>query len=411
VAHHQEIHALLLPSRGPHVHSRRGLLAAPRTATFRPGTPRGAPPAATGSAKLWGVKVGDRELLLPAEEGARALAAGLLEEARLAADGLAVGAGEEALHDFRVALRRLRSALRAFRPWLAGAVRRKDERRLRRMARSTSAQRDAEVQLAWLAARRGALAASRLRAGLDLAVARLEERARRGPEGTRVADRYRRAAGRLARRLRTRGGGAEADAGKPFGRVLASLVRDEVAALRERMGAIGSAADEEAVHRARIEGKRLRYLLEPLRGCGPADATEAVGRLKRLQDVLGELHDAHVLAAELREALVEAAADQARRIHAAVYVSGATTARGALRSGPRPGIVALLRLVAGRRDALHAELERERRDGGVEALAAEATAVAAALEGRGVSEPAVAGERRRAPPARARRRARRRRSG
>ncbi len=43
---------------------------------------------------------------LSAEEGARAVALGLRAEASDAAEGLAAGAGDEPLHDFRVALRR-----------------------------------------------------------------------------------------------------------------------------------------------------------------------------------------------------------------------------------------------------------------------------------------------------------------
>jgi CHAD domain-containing protein len=328
------------------------------------------------------MRVGNGELRLSAPQGARALALGLLAEAGEAAESLAAGAADDALHDFRVALRRLRSALRALRPWVEDAVPRRHEKRLRRIARSTSEARDVEVQLAWLAARREVLLAPRLRAGRDLLVARLERRGHRGSDRHRVVARYRRVGGKLARRLRAHEPGVEPEGDDTtFGCVLASLVGDRVAALRERMDEIRSAADEEAVHRARIEGKRLRYLLEPLRGCRGADASAVIGRLKRLQDVLGELHDAHVLSAELRRALLDAAAERARRLHAAVYGPGAGAVREALGSSPRPGLIAILRLVRERRDALHAELERDWRAGGVDALAAEAGAVAAALDG------------------------------
>jgi CYTH domain-containing protein len=166
--------------------------------------------------------------------------------------------------------------------------------------------------------------------------------------------------------------------------VLATLVGDQVQALRDRMGAIAGPSDQEGVHRARIEGKRLRYLLEPLRGYRHADATESVEHLKRLQDVLGDLHDAHVLAVELREALVEVAAERARQLHAAVFAEGASAA--ALRdrppASPRAGLVAIARLVRERRDALHADLESEWRAGGMDALSAEVMAIAASLEAR-----------------------------
>lgn len=355
------------------------------------------------------MRLRDRELDLSAAEGARAVALGLLEEASEAARALARGEGDEPLHDFRVALRRLRSALRALRPWL-GQVRRKDERRLRRLARSTAGARDAEVQLAWIGGRGDALAGARLRAGLEHVLERLEARAREASAPARLAARYDRAAARLSRRLRAQAAEARSPPqAAQLSEALALLVGEQAAALRQRLEAIEGPADEARVHRARIEGKRLRYLLEPLRG-GRVDARAAVDRLKRLQDVLGDLHDAHVLAAELREALVEAAAARALRLHAATYAPGADAGgvRAALASAnPRPGLLALLRLVRARRDALHAELERTWRGGGLDGLEAEVRAVAAALARR-AEEPSRAPVSRRAreAPGSARSRAR-----
>jgi CHAD domain-containing protein len=125
-----------------------------------------------------------------------------------------------------------------------------------------------------------------------------------------------------------------------------------VQALSLAIGAIRSASDVVAVHRARIETKRLRYLLEPLRGARPV-----VDRLKALQDLLGELHDAHVLENVLRGVLEDRVAPRAR-----------------------PGVVALLRLVRERRDALAAELVSERRAGVLDALALRARALAMGAE-------------------------------
>ncbi|HEY6004082.1 MAG TPA: CHAD domain-containing protein [Anaeromyxobacter sp.] len=332
------------------------------------------------------MRIDDRATDLSAEEGARVVALGLLEEAIAAADAMAAGTGEEPLHDFRVALRRLRSALRTFRPWLEDGVRRRHEKELKRIARSTNEARDAEVQLAWLATKREALASSRQRPGYELLVARLEEQAHRGPDAARVAGRFRRAAEKLERRLRAYERKVEAggDARATFGGVFASLVGDQVSALSERMDAIRGPLDQEGVHRARIEGKRLRYLLEPLRGHARADASDVIGHLKRLQDVLGDLHDTHVLAGELREALADVAAEEARQLHAARYAQDVSDVaiRDRARAGPRAGLLALLRLVCERRDALYADLERECRTGGMDALAAEARAVAAALDSR-----------------------------
>jgi CHAD domain-containing protein len=336
------------------------------------------------------VRIDDRVMDLPAEEGARIVALALLAEAGAAADGLAASAGDEALHEFRVAVRRLRSALRTYRPWLEPAVRPRHRKALKRIARSTSEARDAEVQLAWLATKRRVLAAAPRRAGYELLVARLEERTHRLPDRARVAERFRRVAEKLERRLRSGGRAAEpgSEARPTFARALGSLVGDQLNRLAERMASLRDASDDEAVHRARIEGKRLRYLLEPLRGGGPAVAGEVVGRLKRLQDVLGDLHDTHVLAGELREALVDAAAEQARKLHAAVYAPGRSDVelRERGEDAARAGLLALVRLVRERRDLLHADLEREWRRGGGEALTSGARRVAAALEARAGGE-------------------------
>jgi CYTH domain-containing protein len=171
--------------------------------------------------------------------------------------------------------------------------------------------------------------------------------------------------------------------GPGFGAVLAALVEDQVNALVARVGAISDAADVEGAHRARIEGKRLRYLLEPLRGYPRADASEAVSALKRLQDVMGALHDAHVLGEELGALLVDVSAKRARLLHVAVLSPGAEdSVRARLRGSPRPGLLALVRLVREGRDALFADLEREWRADGLGVLAGQVRGLADAVAAR-----------------------------
>lgn len=346
------------------------------------------------------MRLAARDLDLTAEAGARRLALGLLDEASAAARAL-TGGDPEALHAFRVALRRLRTALRAFTPWL-GRLRR-HRRRLGRLARATAAARDAAVQLAWIEARRGALTAPRVRAGVALELARLQARTA-GPDRRRLRERHRRAARKLRRRLGPgpRGGGRARRPEERFGALLATLCRDQLLSLRRRMDAIAGPADEAGVHRARIEAKRLRYLLEPLRGPRRAGAHRAVEHLKRLQDVLGELHDLHVLAAGLRETLVAGEARRAVRMHRAVYAAAPPPAgRRPRPPSPRPGLLALLRLVRERRDALFAELGRAWGSAGLAALDGEVTAVAAAVAGQARPPARAAPARRRAPRPRA----------
>ena len=68
------------------------------------------------------------------------------------------------LHDFRVALRRLRSWIHVFRPALDDTLHRRTRRRLKHITRTTAAVRDLDVQIAWLSEEREALGTDRLEA-------------------------------------------------------------------------------------------------------------------------------------------------------------------------------------------------------------------------------------------------------
>ena len=314
----------------------------------------------------------DLELLdHPASEGARAVALALLADASDAAARTGDASDEEALHDFRVAVRRLRSTLRAWRPVLGKSLRERDVRRLRRVARATNEARDVEVLRAWLAEVGGRLAEEH-RGAADWLGARLDHRLRRvlGSGVSGSVDAFLRRAPRLARRL-----AAEQSPGpvEPFGAVLAALVRGQAAAVAEALEAASSPPDAARAHRARIEGKRLRYLLEPLRGTPGLEAAAAVKALKQMQDALGSLNDARVAAAEIATARVEAAAERVR-------------ADGGEGPGVRPGLLALERLAHRRAATLLAEVERDHlADRGASVLAP-ALAVADALEARAAHE-------------------------
>ena len=62
--------------------------------------------------------------------------------------------------------------------------------------------------------------------------------------------------GRLRRRVAT--------AAERFGPVTAGLIEQRMGRLRQRLAAVRDPEDDPPIHAARIRGKRLRYLLEPL---------------------------------------------------------------------------------------------------------------------------------------------------
>ena len=83
--------------------------------------------------------------------------------------------------------------------------------------------------------------------------------------------------------------------------VTASGVRRASERLKIRLRRIRGYSSETEIHSARIAAKHLRYLLEPFTG-GLPEGSVVTDRLKALQDSFGDVHDAHVFEAELRNA-------------------------------------------------------------------------------------------------------------
>lgn len=286
----------------------------------------------------------------PALEGARWLALLRLEQFRAARER--THEGEEGLHDFRVALRRLRSVLRELREPLEGSVSGKMRRRLATLATPAGARRDLDVHLAWLAAERESLG-HRERQGADQLEHALRREWRDADATLRreLARDHDRAVARLARRLgRYRLTIVLGERREPAG------TRAMLAAILDRLGdELGSAAarirgldDDRAIHRTRIATKRLRYVLEPLAARGwrrrslSRAAHEVIDELKELQEALGQMHDAHVLGAWLADRAAEAAARGARL---AASVDGAT---GEVHTSDESDVSAAVRALQGR---------------------------------------------------------------
>jgi CHAD domain-containing protein/CYTH domain-containing protein len=242
-------------------------------------------------------------------EGSRRLALVHLEEAAAARTRLASSSDTEALHDYRVALRRLRSCLRAYRKPLRSSVSRKKLRQLRRLARGTNRSRDLEVHLAWLGEQRDRIGEAE-QPGAAWILDRLTAAKRRAWEDMlrrdevlfpKVHDRLlvRLSAFRATIRLDTD------QSRRSTAAVAARCVRAASKRMKSRLLAIHGYSSAAEIHRARIAAKRLRYLLEPFAD-GITGGDAVIDRLKTLQDDLGDVHDAHVFEAELRKSLSEA---------------------------------------------------------------------------------------------------------
>jgi CHAD domain-containing protein len=241
-----------------------------------------------------------------AEEGSRLLALGYLDEIGWAERRLADPQDSEALHDFRVGLRRLRSCTRAYRAQLQGSVSKKMRRQLRELTQATNPGRDTDVKLAWLHQQAERLGPGEAE-GMGWLVGRLEGRKYEALERVTgdVAQRFSKMAGKFRRRLGRFQ--VEVRTGKEqkrqsFGEVTGRLVQGHAAEFGLGLQAVVKPEDVREAHSARIRAKRLRYLLEPLGRRAPG-AKGFVGRLKQLQDLLGNLHDMHVLAEEIDSGL------------------------------------------------------------------------------------------------------------
>jgi CHAD domain-containing protein/CYTH domain-containing protein len=300
------------------------------------------------------VSLPDYLLDLPAEEAARLIALGLLDRTAEAARRLADSTDPMALHDFRVAIRRLRSGLQAYRPEVDGCVPRRLRRRLARLAVATRRSRDLEAHLAWERAQEGALT-ERQRAGLRWQLGRLEAHRRRADRrlGELVERQFARLEKRLRRRLQTYRLAIEHDPSRrrhEAAAVLGSRIRKLGGDLECRLGAIHTMGDESAADRTRLTAKRLRYLLEPIRS--ELDGVEPlIGRLRDLQDALGNVHDSRTQRADLADALGEAGREHAHRLDAVMRAALVPDADHVpADDDPRPGLIALIERL-GRREA------------------------------------------------------------
>lgn len=305
------------------------------------------------------VELERHELLRPAEAGARLIALRLLDEARAACDRLADPRDADALHDLRVALRRLRSTLAAYRGCLDRDATSCALAQAGRLAAQTGEARDAEVELAWLRAKREELSTGQRRL-LDETVAAVESRvlAAREDAGRDLATRFATLEHELRASLETYRArvapGVDA-ASSGFASAACEAVHTAAAELELALSHVGGPDQAGAEHEARIVAKRLRYLLEPVRQHAD-DGSALLADLRRLQDLIGERHDREVLTVTLRGALERAALANAQALAAAVQARDPRTERRLRARRAESFVLELLRRARAEADALFAEL-------------------------------------------------------
>jgi CHAD domain-containing protein len=211
--------------------------------------------------------------------------------------GARLGEDIEALHEMRVASRRLRAAVALFEDALpADVIKLRPE--LGWVGQTVGAVRDLDVQLARLDTSMEALPEPDREPLMRLRGLLVDERERARADMLAALDspRYERLVRGFSRALRTRTGTRTeaALAAAP------DLVESRRRAVNKAARRIGPGAEPAAYHRLRIAVKRFRYALEFLAEVYPGGTGRLVRRTVAVQDVLGDYQDAQVGIERLR---------------------------------------------------------------------------------------------------------------
>ena len=227
--------------------------------------------------------------------------------------GAREGTESEAVHDMRVATRRMRAALRVFADYIDADAFKPFAKMLRRAARALGVVRDLDVFREKAQQYLDTLPDER-KPELDplLAAWQIEyHRARGELVALFDSDAYARFRIEFEEFLRAPGAGAaptETQAGEPY----AHRVRDVLPIILLRGWATVRAYDESVsvpdvplarLHQLRIASKGLRYTLEFFAGVLTPDAQPLIEQMKQLQDHLGNIQDAVVACNHLRDFL------------------------------------------------------------------------------------------------------------
>lgn len=205
---------------------------------------------------------------------------------------LAVAGEHTGVHQARVATRRLREAVPVLATGLKHSKAGKARRKIRRLTRALGGVRELDVTMHLV---------DELMQGARLPRNALEE-----VRGHVIAERDRRRevmlqrlekvdTDKLGRRLESVAetlDGSMEDAWRP---VLSARIAKRAVRLEEASAHAGQMYAPERLHDVRIAAKKLRYGLELAADSGVKAAAPLVRRIKRVQDLLGRLHDMQVL--------------------------------------------------------------------------------------------------------------------
>lgn len=224
----------------------------------------------------------------------------LLGDIRQSSANLTETSEDEALHDIRVAARRMNT-------WLKIIVEKKiitlpklEQNKLKHLIKTTNGVRDLEVRLAIF--RKVVETDSGIRREPFLHEVKWEKKIEKGyvkilnelPGHIKVVDVL------IVKLLGKLNKKEQKDVSEvEFGALMRPILQDYALELDESLKKIKSIKDEEKSHQARLSAKKLRYLLEPIAGELP-DGISLLQEMRRIQDLLGDLRDAMMLSDRLK---------------------------------------------------------------------------------------------------------------
>ena len=220
--------------------------------------------------------------------------------------GVRLGIDPEAVHEMRVAIRRLRAMLRAAREMLAPEWSEPLRAELRWLGGELGPLRDADVFLEYLRKEQAELD-ERDRAGVDELIELVQSDRGEAHARAIAAVRTPRYVALLDELERTARAPRVTSATVP----LDGIARREFRKLRKAARHTDGSSPDDELHALRILGKRARYAAELAATAVGEPATTFVKEAKRFQDVVGEHQDAVVAEAHLRELQARAGQDAA----------------------------------------------------------------------------------------------------
>jgi CHAD domain-containing protein len=216
-------------------------------------------------------------------------------------EGVRAAEDIEFVHRARVATRRLRAALTMFNDCLPAKRIKRWRKAIRRITSALGDARDRDVQVEMLCATLSALSANERFPGIARVLVWLEhDRERLQKKVVKAVDRLEtdgvlREIRRATKKILAKSDLPPESLQRPeVAEHLAQHVLRQLTELLDYQDSLANSDDQDRHHAMRIAAKRLRYTLEISRPAFPGRLDNAITAIKRVQSLLGDIHDCDI---------------------------------------------------------------------------------------------------------------------